>query len=51
MATPKLQVPQVERIRAENTHTADAIKTIVDYVNSNTTPAAGNKITPVNAQK
>jgi len=44
----KLQVPQIARIRAENTHIADAIQTIVDNVNQNVTPVAGNKVTPIN---
>jgi hypothetical protein len=48
---PKLQVPQIERIRADNTHIADAVQTITNYVNGNTTPAAGNKITPLNPLK
>ena len=48
---PKLQIPQIERIRAENTHVADAIKATVDYVNQNTTPVAGNKIVPLNPIK
>lgn len=52
MAAPtKLQVPQIERIRAENTHVADALKTIVDYTNQQVTPVAGNKITPLNQIK
>jgi hypothetical protein len=48
---PKIQIPQLERIRAENPHIADAIQTIANYTNANTTPAAGNKIVPLNALK
>ena len=46
----KLQIPQIERIRAENTHVADALQKLTDYVNANTTPAAGNAVTPANSQ-
>jgi hypothetical protein len=46
----KLQVPQIERIRVENTHIADALAATVNYVNANTTPTAGNAIAPVNSQ-
>ena len=49
--TPKLQIPQLERIRAENPHVADAIQTIANYTNANTTPATGNRITPLNPLK
>ena len=49
--TPKLQIPQLERIRAENPHVADAIKAITDYLNQNVVPATGNKITPLNPLK
>lgn len=44
----KLQIPQIERIRADNTHIADALKTIADYSNQNVAPVAGNRITPLN---
>lgn len=47
---PKLQVPQLERIRAQDTHVADALEKIVGYVNQNTTPIAGNAIIPANTQ-
>ena len=53
MAAPtgtKLQIPQIERIRADSTHVADALEKIVSYVNANTTPAAGNAVTPANDQ-
>ncbi len=53
MAAPtgtKLQIPQIERIRSDNTHVADAIEKIVAYVNQNTTPAAGNAVAPANGQ-
>lgn len=59
MAAPtgtKLQLPQIERIRGAkdfldvNTHVADALSEIVKYVNANTTPAAGNAVTPANNQ-
>lgn len=46
----KLQVPQIERIRVQDTHIADALSRIVTYVNENTTPIAGNAVTPVNQQ-
>lgn len=46
----KLQIPQIERIRADNTHIADAIESVVDYVNQNTTPTAGNAVTPANKE-
>lgn len=46
--SPKLQVPQINRIRAKDAHTADALQSIVDNINANTTPAAGNRITPPN---
>jgi hypothetical protein len=49
MAQPaKLQVPQINRIRADDTHVADALQTIVDSINQNVTPVTGNKITPLN---
>ena len=48
--TPKLTVPQIERIRAKDTHTADAVEAITNYVNANTTPTVGNKITPINSK-
>lgn len=53
---PKLLLPQIERIRKAstideaNTHIADALSEIVRYVNQNTTPAAGNAVTPANNQ-
>lgn len=53
MAAPvgtKLQIPQIERIREENTHIADALEATANYVNANTTPAAGNAVTPGNKQ-
>lgn len=51
MATPaKLQLPQIERIRVDNTHIADALKKTADYVNQVTTPATGNAVRPANAQ-
>jgi len=51
MAIPtKLQIPQIERIRVDNTHIADALQKTADYVNQVTTPAAGNAVTPANAQ-
>jgi hypothetical protein len=53
MAAPtgtKLQIPQIERIREVDTHVADAIQGIADYVNTNTTPIAGNAVTPANKQ-
>lgn len=53
MAAPtgkKLQVPQLERIRAVDTHIADALEATVNYVNQNTTPVAGTAVTPANAQ-
>jgi hypothetical protein len=46
----KLQIPQIERIRATDTHIADALEATVAYINANTTPAAGNVTQPVNAQ-
>lgn len=46
----KLQLPQIERIRVDNTHIADALQKTVDYVNQNITPTAGNAVTPTNAQ-
>lgn len=53
MTTPvgtKLQIPQIERIRADNTHVADALEHMAAYINANTTPAAGNSVTPANDQ-
>ncbi len=49
--TPKVQIPQLERIRADNPHVADAIQTLASYSNQNITPATGNKITPLNPLK
>ena len=52
MAQPqKLQIPQLDRIRAEDVHVADALKAIADNVNQNVTPVTGNRITPLNALK
>lgn len=45
-----MQVPQIERIRADNTHIADALEHIVNYVNANTVPIAGNSVAPTNSQ-
>jgi hypothetical protein len=47
---PKLQLTQIERIRADNTHIADALEATVAYVNANTTPVAGNVVAPANSQ-
>lgn len=46
----KLQIPQIERIRADSTHIADALEHIAAYINANTTPAAGNAVAPANGQ-
>ncbi len=52
MAQPqKLQIPQLDRIRAEDVHVADAFKTIADNFNQNVTPVVGNKIVPLNPLK
>lgn len=50
MTGTKLLLPQIERIRADNTHIADALEATVEYINQNTTPAAGNAVTPGNSQ-
>jgi hypothetical protein len=46
--TPKLQVPQITRIRADNTHVADALQTIVDHINANVIPISGDGVTAPN---
>lgn len=49
--TTKLQIPQIERIRKVDTHIADALEATTAYINKQTTPATGNKITPLNPIK
>lgn len=41
-----LSIPQLNAIRANHPPTADAIRTILEYLNANLSPVQGNKVAP-----
>ena len=46
MSAPKLSVPNLDPITKKDVKTGEALHAIQQYINANTTPAAGNKVTP-----